>query len=135
MVGHEQFDSIMALEIIEHVNNPSEFIQTLTKLLKPNGWLFLSTINRTLAAKVLTIYMAEHVLNWVPVGTHSFDKYITPGELTRWTLDAGLSNIDIKGMEYNIVTKQWSLTENTDVNYIMACRLNPTIEVKVEDEV
>jgi 2-polyprenyl-6-hydroxyphenyl methylase/3-demethylubiquinone-9 3-methyltransferase len=120
----ERFDTVTALEIIEHVNDPHEFVSTISKLVKPNGLIFISTINRTQLARILTIGIAEHILGWVPVGTHSFDKYIKPEELKEWAHSCGLTVLDTKGMEYNVISKEWSLTDNLNVNYIMACRLN-----------
>ncbi|KAH6560344.1 hypothetical protein BASA50_003328 [Batrachochytrium salamandrivorans] len=123
----EQFDAVVALEIIEHVNNPKAFVQTCTQLVKPDGLVFFSTINRTPASYLFTILLAEHLLHWVPVGTHSHNKYIAPEELEMYLRAAGCHTMDISGIGYNPFSNAWSLLDSNqacklDMNYILAAR-------------
>ncbi|KAJ8324751.1 Hexaprenyldihydroxybenzoate methyltransferase, mitochondrial [Batrachochytrium dendrobatidis] len=123
----EQFDAVVALEILEHVNDPKSFVRTCTQLVKPDGLMFYSTINRTPASYIFTILLAEHFLKWVPVGTHSHDKYIAPEELEMYLRAAQSSMLNTSGIGYNLLTKTWSLLDETrpcglDMNYIMAAR-------------
>eukprot|EP00842_Homolaphlyctis_polyrhiza_P006560 jgi/Hompol1/6905/HPOL_002772-RA len=124
--GHE-FDSVVALEIIEHVSHPKQFVETCAKLVKPEGMLFFSTINRTPASYLFTILLAEHLLRWVPQGTHSHEKYIAPEELEIFLKAASCSVLDITGMGYNPGSKSWSLLPHSQIgslemNYIVAAR-------------
>jgi 2-polyprenyl-6-hydroxyphenyl methylase/3-demethylubiquinone-9 3-methyltransferase len=122
---NNKFDVVIALEIIEHVADVELFIQSLTKLLKPHGLLFISTINRTMKAKLLAKIMAEYVLRWVPVGTHDFAKFITPAELTKLAGKYQLHAIDFTGMIYRPLSKTWELNPNKlDINYLSCFKLN-----------
>ncbi|KAJ3346726.1 Hexaprenyldihydroxybenzoate methyltransferase, mitochondrial, partial [Kappamyces sp. JEL0680] len=122
-----QFDAVCGLEIVEHVTDPKQFIQDCVHLLKPGGFLFLSTINRTPLAFLATIVMAEHVLNWVPKGTHSIEKYVTPSELEAYCKNAGTAVLDTSAMTYNPLTRAWSLVSGPNcaelqMNYIQVAR-------------
>ena len=117
-----QFDHVCALEIIEHVQNPKEFIQSLSQLVKSGGFVFVSTINRTWASFVFTILMAENLLNWVPKETHTFEQYKKPVEMQLMMQESGLKFVNIMGMGLNPITKKWSLTRNTNMNYIMVAQ-------------
>ena len=118
----EQFDAVAALEVIEHVEGPREFVALLSRLVRPGGLLFLATIDRTLKSYALAIIGAEYVLGWVPRGTHSHDKFIRPDELSAWLRQAGLREIDRAGMSYQPFTRQWRKSHDTDVNYLMAAK-------------
>nr|KAJ3420657.1 hypothetical protein HK105_005417 [Polyrhizophydium stewartii] len=123
----EQFDVVVALEIIEHVNDPKQFVRTCSQLVKPEGMLIFSTINRTPASYLFTILLAEHLLRWVPVGTHTHDKYIMPEELELYLKMAGCQPLDVSGMGYNPLLKSWTLVSksqpgNLEMNYILAAR-------------
>ncbi|KAJ3021541.1 hypothetical protein HKX48_008303 [Thoreauomyces humboldtii] len=109
----EQFDVVCALEIIEHVVDPKEFTRVCSQLVKPNGLIFFSTINRTPLSYLLTIFMAEKVLRWVPPGTHEHSKYISPEEMKQYLTSADCQPIHTKGMGFNPLTKQWRLLEGT----------------------
>jgi 2-polyprenyl-6-hydroxyphenyl methylase/3-demethylubiquinone-9 3-methyltransferase len=121
------FDSICALEILEHVSDPQDFINSCFKLIKPGGILFFSTINRTPISYLATIALAEHVLKWVPPGTHQYEKYITPFELEAFVLNAGGTVLDTTGMVYNPFLNKWSLASGKGcadlaMNYIVTAR-------------
>lgn len=121
------FDAVCALEIIEHVNYPKEFVDTCAKLLKPNGFLFLSTINRNPISYIGTIAIAENILGWVPRGTHQLEKYVKPEELKEFCESAELKVLDTSGMTLNPFTQKWSLAEGKTfvdmaMNYIMTAR-------------
>ncbi len=114
----DQFDAILALEIIEHVEAPSLFIQNCARLLKPNGLLFFSTLNRTWKSYLGAIVGAEYLLKWVPVGTHDWNKFKEPSELAHLLRDNGLQFIDLKGMSYHPLSQEWSLIPSLEINYI-----------------
>lgn len=118
----ESFDIITCMEMLEHVPDPQSVIQACADLCKPGGDVFFSTINRNPKAFALMIVGAEYVMNMVPKGTHTYDKFIKPSELSRWLRAAGLELQHIVGMEYNPLTKHYRLSENTDVNYIIHAR-------------
>jgi 2-polyprenyl-6-hydroxyphenyl methylase/3-demethylubiquinone-9 3-methyltransferase len=115
-----RFPVVMALEVIEHVPDPGDFVKMLEGLLEPGGLLFLSTLNRTpqsfLAAKVA----AEYLLRWLPVGTHDWRKFITPVELGAMLRQAGLRVADTAGLVANPLTGTWRTGRNLAVNYILA---------------
>ena len=118
----EQFDAVTALEVIEHVEGPKDFVAMLGKLVRPGGLLFLATIDRTLKSYALAIVGAEYVLGWVPRGTHSHDKFVRPDELSGWVRQAGLREVDRAGMSYQPFTRSWRKSHDTDVNYLMAAK-------------
>ncbi len=118
----EQFDAVAALEVIEHVEGPREFVAMLGRLLKPGGLLFLATIDRTTKSYLLAIVAAEYVLGWVPKGTHNHDKFIRPDELSSWVRHGGMREIDRVGMSFQPLTRSWRKSHDTDVNYLMAAR-------------
>ncbi len=118
----EQFDAVAALEVVEHVEGPSDFVALLGSLVKPGGLLFLATIDRTFKSYVFAILGAEYVLGWVPKGTHDHDKFIRPDELSAWARAAGLREIDRAGMTFNPLTRTWRKSHDTDVNYLMAAK-------------
>ena len=114
------FDIVLALEVIEHVPTPSEFVATCARLVAPNGLLVMSTINRTLKAWGLAIVGAEYILRWLPKGTHQWDKFVTPDELEGDITNNGLALNDRQGMVYNPLRDTWTLSDDTDVNYLVA---------------
>jgi len=117
-----QFEIVTALEVVEHVERPKDFVATLSSLVKPGGLLFLATIDRTLKSFALAIVGAEYVLRWVPRGTHNHDKFIRPDELAGWLRVAGLREIDRAGMTCQPLTRRWRKSSDTDVNYLMAAK-------------
>ncbi|EFC50565.1 predicted protein, partial [Naegleria gruberi] len=116
-----KFDCIVSVEVIEHVAHAQSFVHNLSKLLKPNGFLILSTMNRTPKSYLYTIVMAEYVLNLVPRGTHEWRKYVTPQEMVIFMNQANVKLYDVQGMEYNPLLNKAFIEKNTeiDVNYFI----------------
>jgi 2-polyprenyl-6-hydroxyphenyl methylase/3-demethylubiquinone-9 3-methyltransferase len=114
------FDAVSCLEVVEHVPDPAAFLATCAGLVRPGGLMLLSTINRTLKAYLLAIVGAEYVLRWLPVGTHQWERFITPDELARHLGAAGLGAPMLQGLVYNPMADTWSLSPDTDVNYFAA---------------
>lgn len=112
------FDCVLCLEVVEHVPDVAAFIATCAKLVRPGGLIILSTINRTLKSYALAIVGAEYILRWLPVGTHQWDRFVTPDELTRHAEAAGLAMSAREGLVYNPLTDAWSLSQDIDVNYM-----------------
>ncbi len=116
---NEQFDVILCLEIIEHVADVDLFIKSCAKLLKKNGVIFFATLNRTAKSFLFAIVGAEYILNWLPKGTHDWNKFLKPAEIIKISNNYKLSIIDKKGFSYNLLLRQWKKEENFDVNYIL----------------
>ncbi|GLK81628.1 bifunctional 2-polyprenyl-6-hydroxyphenol methylase/3-demethylubiquinol 3-O-methyltransferase UbiG [Methylopila turkensis] len=114
------FDVVVASEVVEHVNDVPGFVATLAKLVKPGGLLLLSTINRTPLAHALVIVGAEYVLRWLPKGTHTYEKFVTPDELTAACAAAGLERTELRGIRFNPLRNVWTPSSDTAVNYALA---------------
>jgi 2-polyprenyl-6-hydroxyphenyl methylase/3-demethylubiquinone-9 3-methyltransferase len=118
VAGGETFDIVACLEVIEHVPDPGKFISECAALVKPGGLAVFSTLNRTFKSWALAIVGAEYVLGWLPRGTHQWDRFITPDEMTRFAEAAGLTAPHFEGIVYSPLHDVWSLAPNTDVNYL-----------------
>lgn len=116
-----QYDVVTCMEMLEHVPDPSSIIRACTKLLKPGGHVFFSTLNRNVKSYLFAILGAEYVLQLLPKGTHDYAKFITPAELSQDVRNAGLELNAMKGLSYNPLTKIYSLNNDTSVNYMIAC--------------
>lgn len=116
------FDLVCCLEMLEHVPDPASVLRAIAALVKPGGTVVLSTINRNPKAFALAVLGAEYVLNLVPRGTHDYNKFIRPSELTAWARAAGLEPVEIKGLSYNPLTQQGRIGSDIDVNYFLHCR-------------
>jgi 2-polyprenyl-6-hydroxyphenyl methylase/3-demethylubiquinone-9 3-methyltransferase len=116
-----QYDVVTCMEMLEHVPNPASIIRACHQLVKPGGHVFFSTINRNPKAYLFAILGAEYLLQMLPKGTHDYEKFITPAELTQDIRNAGLQVNSLKGMSYNPLTKIYSLNKDTSVNYLVAC--------------
>lgn len=115
-----QFDVVIALEIVEHVADVPAFINALGALVRPGGLLVMSTLNRTAKSWAGAIVGAERLLRWLPVGTHDWNKFLTPAELEAAIAAAGLEVVDSKGMVLNPITGDWTLSDrDLSMNYIL----------------
>jgi 2-polyprenyl-6-hydroxyphenyl methylase/3-demethylubiquinone-9 3-methyltransferase len=118
----EKFDVVFALEIIEHVSDVENFIQSCAALVKPNGLVFIATMNRTLKSLALAKFAAEYILRWLPVGTHDWKKFPKPSEINTVTSRYDLSLVEIRGFSYNLFGDEWSEGDDIDINYAMVFR-------------
>lgn len=116
----ENFDVVLALEIVEHVAEPAIFIQHCASLVRPGGILILSTLNRTVASYVFGIFFAERILRWLPPGTHEWQKFPTPEEVADIISNrTPLTPQEVVGLGYNPLRGSFAIVKNTDVNYIL----------------
>jgi 2-polyprenyl-6-hydroxyphenyl methylase/3-demethylubiquinone-9 3-methyltransferase len=116
----ERFDIVLAMEVVEHVADVAEFVARCAEMVKPGGLMIVGTLNRTMKSFALAIVGAEYILRWLPVGTHRWDKFVTPNELEIALGQGGLEVIDEAGVIYNIFADRWQLSTDTDVNYMVA---------------
>ena len=117
-----EYDVVTCLEMLEHVPDPASVIRSCARLVKPDGHVFLSTINRNPKSYLFAIVGAEYVLNMLPRGTHDYRKFIKPAELENWVREADLVSRELTGMSYNPLTKIYSLGHDVSVNYLMHCQ-------------
>ena len=115
----ERFDVVTCLEAIEHVPDPNQLVKTCSNLCKKDGDIFFSTINRNPKSFLFAIVGAEYILNLLPKGTHEYEKFIKPSELTTMMENNGLVVKELTGMSYNPLTKNYWLGKNVDVNYLI----------------
>lgn len=117
----EQFDTVLNMEVVEHVADPLAYLTACQTLLKPGGLHICSTINRNPKSFAMAIVGAEYVMHWLPKGTHDWNKFITPDELYDLMRQAGLDPVDRKGFQFNPVTWRWRLSDrDLSVNYVTA---------------
>ncbi len=117
----EQFDVVLNMEVVEHVSDPLAYLTACQQLLKPGGLMVCSTLNRNPKSFLMAIIGAEHVMRWLPKGTHEWSKFITPDELYDLIAQAGLDPVDRKGFVFNPVLWSWSLSDwDLSVNYVTA---------------
>ena len=113
-----KFDVILNMEIVEHVENINIFLKSCTKLLKKNGIMFVATLNKTLKSYIFAIVGAEYILRWLPIGTHEWEKFVTPRELISILKQNNLILDKIDGMKFNFFTDRWNVSSDKSVNYI-----------------
>lgn len=113
------FDVVTCMEMLEHVPNPVAIVAACAKLVKPNGSVFFSTINRNPKSYLFAVIGAEYLLNMLPKGTHDYAKFIKPSELSSWVRAAELNVMRLRGMSYNPITQHYSLSDDVAVNYMM----------------
>jgi len=116
------FDVVTCMEMLEHVPDPASVVRACAELVKPGGWVFLSTLNRNPKSFLFAIVGAEYVLKMLPKGTHEYSRFIRPAELAQFCRDAGLEPQATRGLSYNPLTQRYSMGRDTDVNYLIACR-------------
>lgn len=117
----EKFDVVLNMEVVEHVSDPQAYLTACQELLVPGGLMICSTLNRNAKSYLMAIIGAEHVMRWLPKGTHDWKKFITPDELFDLIRKAGLDPVDRKGMVFNPVSWSWSLSaRDLSVNYVTA---------------
>ncbi len=116
----EQFDVVLAMEVVEHVADVPLFIRRCAEMVKPGGLMIVATINRTLKSFALAIVGAEYILGLIPRGTHRWDKFVAPDELERALEQNGLTVTDERGVILNVLAGELQLSGDTDVNYMMA---------------
>lgn len=117
-----QFDVVTCMEMLEHVPDPAAIVRACATLVKPGGLVFFSTLNRNPKSYLFAVIGAEYILRMLPKGTHDYEKFITPSELSQFIRSAGLEVAGLKGMGYNPLTKIYSLNDDTSVNYLVAAR-------------
>ena len=113
-----EFDSILNMEVVEHVLNVNLFIQNCSKLIKKNGIMFVATINKNLKSYMFAILGAEYILRWLPIGTHDWDKFLTPQDLEIIANKNDFRTGEVAGMKFNFFSKKWYKSKDTSVNYI-----------------
>jgi 2-polyprenyl-6-hydroxyphenyl methylase / 3-demethylubiquinone-9 3-methyltransferase len=114
------FDLVTCMEMLEHVPDPASVVNACSQLVKPGGHLFFSTINRNPKAYLLAIVGAEYLLQLLPKGTHDYSRFIRPSELTDWVRQSGLSCIHMTGLSYNPLSRDYKLSDDVNVNYMIA---------------
>ena len=119
-----KYDAIIILEVLEHVNNWELFLKKIRVNLKKNGVLIISTINRNLISKFVTLDIGENLLKWIPHNTHSFYKFIKPKELEYVLSANNFKNIKFKGLTYDSLKLSWKISDNIKINYFCSCVLN-----------
>jgi 2-polyprenyl-6-hydroxyphenyl methylase / 3-demethylubiquinone-9 3-methyltransferase len=116
------FDVVTCMEMLEHVPDPKLVVQACAQLVKPNGWVIFSTLNRNPLSWLLAIIGVEYVLRMLPKGTHDYSSFIKPQELKAWAKDAGLELVDQRGLGYNPFSKKFKLHQFLGVDYLLAFR-------------
>ena len=116
----QSFDIVTCMEMLEHVPDPSSIVRACATLVKPGGWVFFSTINRNVKAFAFAIVGAEYVLKLLPRGTHEYAKLIRPSELAQWCREQHLGLGQMRGMQYNPLTRRYWMSADTSVNYLLA---------------
>jgi 2-polyprenyl-6-hydroxyphenyl methylase/3-demethylubiquinone-9 3-methyltransferase len=115
------FEVVTCMELLEHVPDPAGMVRACAELVAPGGKVFFSTLNRNPKSYLLAVLGAEYILGLLPKGTHDYQRFIKPSELSRWCRDAGLRTEELIGMTYHPITKQYRLGPDCDVNYLVRC--------------
>jgi 2-polyprenyl-6-hydroxyphenyl methylase / 3-demethylubiquinone-9 3-methyltransferase len=119
MDARERFDIVLAMEVVEHVTDIGAFLGRCATMLKPGGLMVVSTLNRNWKSFALAIVGAEYILRWLPRGTHQWEKFVTPDELAQHLLQNKLVVTEETGVVYSPFADRWSLSADTDVNYMV----------------
>jgi 2-polyprenyl-6-hydroxyphenyl methylase / 3-demethylubiquinone-9 3-methyltransferase len=121
---NKKFDVILNMEIVEHVDDVKFFIKKSSELLKKNGLMFVATLNKTLKSYIFAIIGAEYVLKWLPIGTHDWEKFVKPENLIQISKLNNMKLEKLDGMEFNLLTDEWSISSDDSVNYIAKFKKN-----------
>ena len=121
-ISKEKFDVILNMEIVEHVEDVNLFLKESSKFLKKNGIMFIATLNKTLKSYVFAILGAEYILRWLPIGTHDWNMFISPDDLVQICKKNSLSLDEILGVKYNVISGDWNLSNDDNVNYMARFR-------------
>ena len=122
--SNKKFDVVLNMEIVEHVEDVNLFIKKSSELLKKNGLMFVATLSRTLKSYIFAIIGAEYILRWLPIGTHEWNKFLTPEELTNFGQKNSLLAENIDGMVFNPISNRWKVSQDCSVNYIIKFKKN-----------
>ena len=106
------------MEIVEHVEDINIFLKKSSQLLKKNGLMFIATLNKTLKSYIFAIVGAEYILRWLPIGTHDWDKFVTPYNLINFSKKNNLKLDKLDGIKFNLFTDKWQISEDKSINYI-----------------
>ena len=117
-IEKKNFDVILNMEIVEHVENVNLFLESSSNLLKKNGLMFVATINKTLKSYLFAIVGAEYILRWLPIGTHEWEKFVKPENLKNILSKFNMKMIKTDGVKFNPLFDKWSLSKDTSINYI-----------------
>jgi len=121
---NKKFDVLLMLEIVEHVDDINLFVKKSSKFLKKNGLMFIATLNRTLKSYIFAIVGAEYILNWLPIGTHDWEKFVRPEDLISIAKNYKLNLKDLSGLNFNPLIDRWNLTSDNSINYIANFKKN-----------
>ena len=114
----KKFDIVLNMEIVEHVEDVNLFLKKSSQLLKKNGLMFVATLNKTLKSYIFAIVGAEYILRWLPIGTHDWDKFVTPHNLIQFSKKNNLKLDKLDGIKFNLFTDKWQISEDKSINYI-----------------
>ena len=114
----KKFDVVLNMEIVEHVEDINLFLKKSSQLLKKNGLMFVATLNKTLKSYIFAIVGAEYILRWLPIGTHDWDKFVTPHNLIQFSKKNNLKLDKLDGIKFNLFTDKWQISEDKSINYI-----------------
>tara|TARA_B100000029_G_scaffold503167_1_gene579643 strand:+ start:11 stop:739 length:729 start_codon:yes stop_codon:yes gene_type:complete len=121
---NKKFDILLMLEIVEHVDDINLFLKKSSKFLKKNGLMFVATLNKTLKSYIFAIVGAEYILNWLPIGTHNWEKFVRPEDLISIAKNYKLNLKDLSGLKFNPLIDRWNLTSDKSINYIANFKKN-----------
>ncbi len=120
----KKFDVLLLLEIIEHVDDINLFIKQSSKFLKKNGLMFVATLNKTLKSYIFAIVGAEYILNWLPIGTHDWEKFVKPEDLVDIAKNYNLRLSNLSGLKFNPLFDRWDIVNDKSINYIANFKKN-----------
>ena len=115
----ETFDLVTCLELLEHVPEPESVVRACARLAKPGGSIFFSTLNQTIKARFLALWVAEQVIGLIPKNTHRYDRFIKPSKLVHWAQKSGLKPVEIRGLDYSPFSRRCQLSRDTRINYLL----------------